>query len=119
MLEILGESDAAVIPHVRNDNNDASSPNKLYQYMYLNKPIISSDCTSLKRIINQTHTGFIYKNDSSDDLSFLLEKLSVDRKILDELDGNGRTAVIEKYNWNIDKSRLLNAYRDLSPYHNY
>ncbi len=116
MLEILAESDVAIIPHIRNDNNDASSPNKLYQYMYLNKPIISSDCTSLKRIINQTHTGFIYKNDSSDDLSLLLYKLSGDRKILDALNGNGRTAVIEKYNWNIDKNRLLEAYRDLSPY---
>ena len=51
MLNILAEADAAIIPHVRTDNNDASSPNKLYQYMYLDKPIIASDCTSLKRII--------------------------------------------------------------------
>jgi glycosyltransferase involved in cell wall biosynthesis len=116
MLEILSESDAAIIPHIRNDNNDASSPNKLYQYMYLNIPIISSDCTSLKRIIDQTHTGFIYKNDSSDELCLLLEKLTDNRKILDELNGNGRTAVVEKYNWNIDKKRLIEAYRDLSPY---
>jgi glycosyltransferase involved in cell wall biosynthesis len=116
MLDILAESDAAIIPHIRNDNNDASSPNKLYQYMYLNKPIISSDCTSIKRIINQTHTGFIYKNDSADELCLLLEKLSGDRNIIDELNGNGRKAVIEKYNWNIDKKRLLDAYRDLLPY---
>ena len=58
MLEILAESDAAIIPHIRTENNDASSPNKLYQYMYLNKPIISSDCTSLKRIINETQYRF-------------------------------------------------------------
>ncbi|HZY25416.1 MAG TPA: glycosyltransferase family 4 protein [Bacteroidales bacterium] len=115
MLEILAESDVAIIPHIRNDNNDASSPNKLYQYMYLNKPIISSDCTSLKRIINETHTGFIYKNESADDLSHLIEKLSSDRSILDELNGNGRRAVLEKYNWNFDKKRLLEAYRELSP----
>jgi glycosyltransferase involved in cell wall biosynthesis len=113
MLGILAESDAAIIPHLRTDNNDASSPNKLYQYMYLNKPIISSDCISLKRIINQTHTGFIYKNDSPEDLYHLLEKLSADRKLLEEIDGNGRKAVMEQYNWNIDKERLLNAYREL------
>ncbi len=114
MLDILAESDTAIIPHIRTDNNDASSPNKLYQYMYLNKPIISSDCTSLKRIINETHTGFIYKNDSSEDLSLLLERLSSDRKFLEAIDSNGRKAVLEKYNWNIDKQRLLNAYRELS-----
>jgi glycosyltransferase involved in cell wall biosynthesis len=114
MLEILAESDAAIIPHLRTENNDASSPNKLYQYMYLNKPIISSDCTSLKRIINETHTGFIYKNDSPGDLFQLIERLSYDRKLLDEINGNGRKAVMEKYNWNIDKQRLIEAYRGLT-----
>ena len=114
MLKLLAESDAAIIPHLRTDNNDASSPNKLYQYMYLNKPIISSDCTSLKRIIIETKTGFIYKNDSPEDLFLLLKKLSSDPEILKEIDGNGRKAVLEKYNWNIDKKRLLGAYRELS-----
>jgi glycosyltransferase involved in cell wall biosynthesis len=114
MLGILGEADAAIIPHIRTDNNDASSPNKLYQYMYLNKPIISSDCISLKRIINQTNTGFIYKNDSAEDLYHLLEKLSSDPRLLEEIDGNGKKAVMEQFNWNIDKQRLLKAYRELS-----
>jgi len=113
MLEILAEADAALIPHIRNENNDASSPNKLYQYMYLNIPIISSDCTSLKRIINETHTGFIYKDNSPKELSLLLEKLYKNRLILEEVTGNGRKAVLEKYNWNIDKMRLVGAYSEL------
>ena len=113
MLGLLSEADAAIIPHIRTENNDASSPNKLYQYMFLNKPVISSDCTSLKRIITATNTGFIYKNDSAEDLSLLLEKLSANPSLLKEIDGNGRKAVLEKYNWDIDKKRLLDAYREL------
>jgi glycosyltransferase involved in cell wall biosynthesis len=114
MLEILTDSDVALIPHIRTENNDASSPNKLYQYMYLNIPIISSDCTSLNRIINETQAGFIYKHDSPKDLFLLIEKLYNERNILDNISGNGRKAVLEKYNWNIDKIRLINAYKDLS-----
>jgi glycosyltransferase involved in cell wall biosynthesis len=114
MLELLAQSDAALIPHLRTDNNDASSPNKLYQYMYLNKPVISSDCTSLKRIISETNTGFIYKNDSPEELFLLLEKLCTDRRLLEETDGNGRKAVLEKYNWNFDKKRLIKAYCELA-----
>ena len=113
MLGLLADSDAALIPHLRTENNDASSPNKLYQYMYLNKPVISSDCTSLKRIINETNTGFIYKNDSPVELFYLLEKLYGNRKLLEDLNGNGRKAVMEKYNWNIDKERLIQAYMEL------
>ena len=114
MLEIMAESDVAIIPHIRTDNNDASSPNKLYQYMYLNKPIISSDCTSLERIINETKTGFIYRNDSPGDLALLIEKLHSNRSLLNAIEGNGRKAVREKYNWNIDKQRLMHAYYQLS-----
>jgi glycosyltransferase involved in cell wall biosynthesis len=114
MLEIMAESHVAIIPHIRTDNNDASSPNKLYQYMYLDKPIISSDCTSLKRIINETKTGFIYRNDSPGDLALLTEKLHKNRYLLNEIEGNGRKAVTEKYNWNIDKQRLINLYNQLS-----
>jgi glycosyltransferase involved in cell wall biosynthesis len=114
MLELLAESDAALIPHLRTENNDASSPNKLYQYMYLNKAIISSDCTSLERIINETNTGFIYKNDSPEELFLLLEKLYADRRMLEEINGNGRKAVLEKYNWNFDKKRLVEAYGELA-----
>ena len=115
MLDILAQSDAALIPHLRTENNDASSPNKLYQYMYMNKPIISSDCTSLKRIISETRTGFIYKNDSSGELFALLEKLYNNKILLEEINGNGRKAVLEKYNWNIDKKRLVGAYNELVP----
>jgi glycosyltransferase involved in cell wall biosynthesis len=114
MLEILAESDVAIIPHLKTDNNDASSPNKLYQYMYLDKPIVASDCVSLKRIINETHTGFIYKNDSADELAMLLENLYNHRGLLKELEGNGTKAVLEKYNWNVDKERFINAYRQLA-----
>jgi glycosyltransferase involved in cell wall biosynthesis len=110
MLEIMTESDVAIIPHLRTDNNDASSPNKLYQYMYLNKPIVSSDCTSLKRIINETHTGYIYKNDSAEELALLIEKLTNDKSLLKNLEGNGRKAVIAKYNWSIDSKRLVELY---------
>ncbi|MBK7625715.1 MAG: glycosyltransferase family 4 protein [Bacteroidales bacterium] len=113
LLNILADADAAIIPHVRTDNNDASSPNKLYQYMYLDKPIISSNCTSLKRIINETKTGFIYRHDSAEDLASLIEKLNNDKSLLNDLKGNGRSAVLEKYNWSIDRQRLVDAYRQI------
>jgi glycosyltransferase involved in cell wall biosynthesis len=114
MLEIMAESDVTIIPHLRTDNNDASSPNKLYQYMYLNKPIISSDCTSLKRIITETNTGFIYHNSSPEDLASLTQNLYLDRSLLKKIEGNGKRAVMEKYNWKTDKQRLTDAYNGLS-----
>jgi glycosyltransferase involved in cell wall biosynthesis len=115
MLNLLGKADAGIIPHLRTDNNNASSPNKLYQYMYLKKPVISSDCDSLKRIITSANSGLIYKNDSPSELSSLLEKVKGNKQLLAEMGENGRKAVILKYNWNSDKTRLTDAYSGLKP----
>ncbi|MCU0461918.1 MAG: glycosyltransferase family 4 protein [Bacteroidales bacterium] len=110
MMELLAEADAAIIPHLRTENNDASSPNKLYQYMFLKKPVIASDCISLKRILAETDAGFTYRNDSPGELAALLEKLMDNRSLLEQKGENGRRAVLSKYNWDIDKSRLTAAY---------
>jgi glycosyltransferase involved in cell wall biosynthesis len=113
MLSILAGADAAIIPHLRNDNNDASSPNKLYQYMYMNKPVISSNCTSLERIITETDTGFIYPHNSPEELAALIEKLIVSQNLVEEKGKNGRKAVLEKYNWAVDSGRLIKMYSQL------
>jgi glycosyltransferase involved in cell wall biosynthesis len=113
MIELLAEADAAIIPHLRNDNNDATIPHKLFQYMYLNIPVISSDCQPLRRIVEETDTGFIYRNDSSDDLASLLQKLNSNRNLLNNKGTNGHNAVIERYNWNYDKERLIETYKNL------
>lgn len=115
MMSVLSETDAALIPHLRNDNNDASSPNKLYQYMYLEKPVISSDCLSLKRMITETDSGFIYRNDSPTELAKLLEYLDLNRSLLQQKGRNGKKAVEEKYSWKYDRERLINAYKALTP----
>jgi len=113
MVELLADADAAIIPHLRNENNDATIPHKLFQYMYLNIPVIASDCLPLRRIITETDTGFIYKNRSSADLASILEKLYTDRSLLANKAVNGRKAVLAKYNWNFDKERLVKGYNSI------
>lgn len=113
MLGLLAEADAAIIPHLRTDNNDATIPHKLFQYMYLNIPVISSDCPPLKRILIETDAGFVYKDDSPEDLTSLIEKLYSNRQLLAENGSNGKKAVLARYNWNYDKERLVKAYDTL------
>jgi glycosyltransferase involved in cell wall biosynthesis len=114
MLELLAEADAAIIPHLRTDNNDATIPHKLFQYMYQKKTIISSDCPPLKRIINETGSGFTYQSDSPEELADLIERIFTDETLLESAGRNGNKAVIEKYNWKVDKQRLLESYNQLT-----
>ncbi|NLN31138.1 MAG: glycosyltransferase family 4 protein [Bacteroidales bacterium] len=114
MLEMLSHADAAIIPHLRNDNNDATIPNKLFQYMFTATPVVSSDCIPLKRIILETGAGYIYRHDSPSELASLLEQLCHNRDLPDEKGKKGREAVLARYNWNYDRKQLVDAYKKLT-----
>jgi glycosyltransferase involved in cell wall biosynthesis len=110
-MKILSESNIAIIPHLMNDNNNASSPHKLFQYMYSKVPVICSDCDSLARIIQECNCGFIYQNDSIEQLAALLIFIDENRQLLAR-GINGQKAVIDKYNWENDSKELLKIYEN-------
>jgi len=62
-------ADVAIIPHLKSEQTDNSSPNKLYEYMYLMKPIVASNCNSVKRIVEEGQSGIIYQHESPRDLA--------------------------------------------------
>ncbi len=75
VMEMLSESDYALIPHLKTEHTDSTIPHKLFQYMYLQKPVIASDCLPIKRIVEETGAGVIYPADNINYLSELLNKL--------------------------------------------
>jgi glycosyltransferase involved in cell wall biosynthesis len=110
VMEMLSESDYALIPHLKTEHTDSTIPHKLFQYMYLQKPVIASDCLPIKRIIEETGAGVIYPADDINYLSELLNKLGTLN--YSEMAVSGNKAVIEKYNWNVDSEVLLNLYKE-------
>ena len=104
-------SDICVIPHVRSEQTDNSSPNKLFQYMYFGKPVISSNCKSLEKLILAEDCGLIFKDRDSDDLAKKIEILFADADMRTKLGENGNKSVMNKYNWAATSEGLLNLYR--------
>ena len=103
----MSQSDAAVIPHLKNDHTDSTIAHKLFQYMYAGMPILSSDCDPLKRIIEETQTGIIFKSDDASDCAKALNKL-INRS--DNISINGKDWVLNKYNWSNDSKELIKIY---------
>jgi len=109
MIQLLGKSDIAIIPHFKSDHTDSTIPHKLFQYMFAEKPIIASNCIPIERIINETKTGITYQYDLPEELATKLKDL-ISKNNLFELYSNGRNAVLNKYNWEIEKIVLLKIY---------
>ncbi len=112
MLNHLTESDIAIIPHLKNEHTDTTIPHKLFQYFAAGKPVISSDCIPLKRIITQTRTGIVYKHDDPVELANSIQTLSEKSELYKEFQRNEKKALI-KYNWSLDSRRLLQVYSDI------
>lgn len=103
-------SDVCVIPHRKSPQTDNSSPNKLFQYMYFKKPVISSDCNSIEKLILAEKCGVIYPSNSPEELSKKLNYFFEHPESGVEMGGNGYKAVINRYNWESSVAPLLSIY---------
>lgn len=111
MQAYIEASDICVIPHLRSEQTDNSSPNKLFQYMYFGKPVISSNCKSLEKLILEENCGLIFNDRNSHHLAEQILKLYNDPELRKKLGENGLKSVMAKYNWEATSGGLLELYR--------
>lgn len=106
---LLAQSDIALIPHLKSEQTDNSSPNKFFQYMLMGKPIISSNCNSIERIINEAGTGITYNSHSSESFAMAVQTM-VEKGDIYKQGVAGQKLVKDKYNWETSVEELLNMY---------
>ncbi len=110
LVSFIGATDVCIIPHVRSVQTDNSSPNKLFQYMYFGKPIISSNCTSIEKIIREENCGLIFEDRNAEELAKQIQILYENGMLKQQMGENGKNAVMQKYNWDATVKPLLNLY---------
>jgi glycosyltransferase involved in cell wall biosynthesis len=110
---LMSESDIALLPHIRSEQTDNSSPNKLYEYMSAGLPIIASDCLSVKRILEETGAGIIYTYNSPKDFAEKVNLLINDNHLMQKMGENGIASYHNKYNWENSSIELKRIYRSL------
>ena len=106
-------SDICIIPHLKTGHTDNTIPHKLFQYMFLKKPVLASNCIPIERIINEVKCGLIYKSNDSDDLAQKAIEL-FNHSEINKMGENGYNAVITKYNWSETSKNLIDLYSRIS-----
>ncbi len=105
-------SDVCLAPFEKNPQHESGISNKIYQYMYGKKAIISSNCKPQQELIEKYNFGMIFCNDQ--EYLDAMIKLGNNKNLQKELGINGYNALIDHYNLDKYKSVIISLYEDLA-----
>ena len=114
ICDLYESANVALIPHVKSGHTDNTIPNKIFQYMYAEIPMVVSNCNPLVRIVNETESCLSYRYDHPEELADIIADFYEHPEKLDCYIKHGRQAVIDKYNWEVDGRKLVEFYAALA-----
>ncbi len=108
--DFIAASDICVNPAPYTIVHRAGSPGKVFEYMAVGKPVISTALESIEGVIIDGETGLVAKPDAEDiaeKILWLIENPS----IRDKIGKNAREKVVAEYQWEKLGDKLIGAYR--------
>ena len=110
----IAASDAGIIPHMKTQHTDNTIPHKLFQYMLLGKPVLTSNCDPLLRIVEETQSGSVFVQLDVEDIAKKIINMASNSNQSDSMAEKGRKAVLDKYNWSSTSQSLLRLYNNIA-----
>jgi glycosyltransferase involved in cell wall biosynthesis len=112
--EILMSCKAGLVTYHAHLNHVNAQPNKIYEYMSASVPVIASDFPLWKSMIILDRFGLCVNPMDPGDIAEAVSYLLDNPEIASEMGRNGRRAVEEKYNWDIEAKKLKEIYLNLT-----
>lgn len=101
----LAAGDVGVVPHKVSPLTEYTIPNKLFDYMMAELPILTRNITPIRRIVEEHDCGCVLPADATASQTGTRIRHLRDTEI-SHLGQNGRDAVEEEYNWSTDAARV-------------
>ncbi|MFT2139694.1 glycosyltransferase [Staphylococcus sp. GDY8P145P] len=95
-------------------NHYSASSNKLFEYMMAHVPVISCNFPEIKKVVEETNTGLVVDSHNASEIANTVNQLVKDTSLRNQLSENTKQAK-EIYNWNNEKSKLLEVYNQFVP----
>ncbi len=109
----VAASTIGVFPHIKSVQLDNITPNKLFEFMLMKKPLIVSNCRPTERIVKQEQCGLVYESGNVKQLAECIIELYKNSEKMKQMGENGHKAVQERWNWDITIQPLLDFYAQL------
>jgi len=105
-LRAVQEADIGVLPHHVNEQWNTSIPNKLFDYMAVGLPVLSSNPGPFERITRATGAGEVFEGGDAASLAGAVRRLA-DPELRERYGAAGRRAILERYNWEYDAAVMM------------
>jgi glycosyltransferase involved in cell wall biosynthesis len=89
-------------------------PVKMFEYMAAGLPIIASNIPLWKEIVEGNNCGICVNPLEPKEITDSINYIIAHPKEAEKMGKNGKKAVIEKYNWDIEEKKLFDVYERLS-----
>jgi glycosyltransferase involved in cell wall biosynthesis len=110
---ILQESRVGLVTLYPTINYKEALPVKMFEYMMAGIPFVASNIELWKSIAEENNCGLIADPYNPQDIADKVNALLNNPQKAKEMGENGKKAILEKYNWNIEFDFLLKAYQSL------
>ena len=81
--------------------------------MHIGLPVVCSDFTLWKNIVDKYKCGIYVNPNSTKEIKNAINYLILNKEKAYEMGQNGISAVKEEFNWNSQEERLLSVYRNI------
>ena len=111
--ELFSQSIAGLVTFLPEPNHIYAQPNKMFEYMSASLPIICSNFSLWKNIIEKHHCGITVNPNNPNEIAQAINYLFDHPSEAKRMGINGRKAVEDEYNWEKESEKLINVYQQL------
>jgi glycosyltransferase involved in cell wall biosynthesis len=112
VAKILGESKAGIVTFYPSPNHIDAQPNKMFEYMSSGIPIIASNFPLWREVVVGNNCGILVDPENPKEIADAISFLLNNPEEAEQKGMNGRKAVRELYNWNKEKNKLIEVYKE-------
>lgn len=88
-------------------------PVKMFEYMAAGLPVISSDIKLWKEIVEGNNCGICVNPLEPKEIADAINYIMTNPDVAEKMGQNGKKAVLEKYNWDVEEKKLFDVYEEL------
>lgn len=112
--KVMNASMAGVVTFLPAPNHVDSQPNKMFEYMSAEIPVIGSNFPLWRNIIEKNNCGVCVNPSDSSQIAKAIDFIIEHPENARIMGQHGRAAILNQYNWLSEASKLLDVYDRLS-----